>query len=56
MYCHVLNPISTAVSEMRAAPNIWAMMEAAHISETSVDIELRIWHYIPENSELETTN
>jgi hypothetical protein len=28
------------------------MMEAARISETSVDIQLRTWQYIPENSEL----
>jgi len=30
------------------------MMEAAHISETSVDIQLRTWQYIPEDSELHT--
>jgi hypothetical protein len=28
------------------------MMEAARTSETSVDIQLRTWQYIPENSEL----
>jgi hypothetical protein len=33
----------------------WAlMMEAARISEMSVDIQLRIWQYIPEDSELHT--
>jgi hypothetical protein len=30
------------------------MMEAARTSETSVDIELRTWQYIPEDSELHT--
>jgi hypothetical protein len=30
------------------------MMEAAHTSETSVDIKLRTWQYIPEDSELHT--
>jgi hypothetical protein len=30
------------------------MMEAAHTSETSVDIQLRMWQYIPEDSELHT--
>jgi hypothetical protein len=29
------------------------MMEAAHTSETSVDIQLRTRQYIPENSELQ---
>jgi hypothetical protein len=29
----------------------WAMMEAAHTSETSVDIQLRTRQYIPEDSE-----
>jgi hypothetical protein len=28
------------------------MMEAARASETSVDIQLRTWQYIPEDSEL----
>jgi hypothetical protein len=28
------------------------MMEAARTSETSVDIQLRTWRYIPEDSEL----
>jgi hypothetical protein len=28
------------------------MMEAAHTSETSVDIQLKTWQYIPEDSEL----
>jgi hypothetical protein len=30
------------------------MMEAARTSETSVDIELRTWQYIPKDSELHT--
>jgi hypothetical protein len=29
------------------------MMEAAQTPETSVDIDLRTLHYIPENSELQ---
>jgi hypothetical protein len=29
------------------------MMEAAHTSETSVDIQLRARQYIPEDSELQ---
>jgi hypothetical protein len=31
------------------------MMEAARTSETSVDIQLRTWQYIPEDSELQGT-
>jgi hypothetical protein len=30
------------------------MMEAARTSETSVGIQLRTWHYIPEDYELQT--
>jgi hypothetical protein len=30
------------------------MMEAAHTYKTSVDIQLKTWQYIPENSELDT--
>jgi hypothetical protein len=30
------------------------MMEAARTSETSADIQLRTWQYIPEDSELQT--
>jgi hypothetical protein len=30
------------------------MMEAAHTSETLVDIDLTTWQYIPEDSELHT--
>jgi hypothetical protein len=46
----------TDVSELRAACFIRAMimalmMEAARISETSVDIQLRTRQYIPEDSE-----
>jgi hypothetical protein len=33
---------------------ITLMMEAANTSETSVDIDLRTWQYIPEDSELHT--
>jgi hypothetical protein len=51
--------MSTDVSEVRAASIIRAMimvlmMEAARTSETSVDIQLRIRQYIPEDSELHT--
>jgi hypothetical protein len=46
--------MSTDISKMRAATIIIALMtEAAHTSETSVDIELRTWQYIPEDSELQ---
>jgi hypothetical protein len=31
-----------------------AMMEAAHTSETLVDIQLRTWQYIPDDSDLDT--
>jgi hypothetical protein len=30
------------------------MMEAARTSETSIDIQLRTWQYIPKDSELHT--
>jgi hypothetical protein len=51
----------TDVSEVRAASIIRAMseslialiMEAARTSETSLDIQLRTWQYIPEDSELQ---
>jgi hypothetical protein len=50
--------MSTYVSEVRAASIIRAMIalmtEAAHTSETSVDIQLRTRKYIPENPELHT--
>jgi hypothetical protein len=51
--------MSTDVSEVRAAYIIRAMiidlmMEVARISETSVDIQLRAWEYIPELSELQS--
>jgi hypothetical protein len=40
MYCHVLNQMSTDVSEIHAASIIITlMMEAACTSETSVDIQ-----------------
>jgi hypothetical protein len=45
--------MSTDVSEERAASIIKAlMMEAARTSETTVDIQLRTWQYIPEDSDL----
>jgi hypothetical protein len=44
----------TDVSEVRAASIITLMMEAACTSETSVNIQLRTWQYIPEDSELHT--
>jgi hypothetical protein len=47
--------MSTDVSKMRATTIIIAMMtEAARTSETSVDIQLRTWQYIAEDSELRT--
>jgi hypothetical protein len=49
--------MSTDVSEVRTFSNIITlMMEAARTSETSVDIQLRLWQYIPEDSELHTLN
>jgi hypothetical protein len=51
---HVVNWMSTDVSEVRAASIIRAMREAARITETSVDIQLRTRQYIPEDSELHT--
>jgi hypothetical protein len=42
--------MSTDISEVRAL-----MMEAAHTSETLVNIQLRTWQYIPEDSELNET-
>jgi hypothetical protein len=45
----------TDVSEVRATSTIITlMMEAAHTSETSVDIQLRTRQYTPEDSELHT--
>jgi hypothetical protein len=47
--------MSIDVSEIHAATIIRAtvlIMEAARISETSVDIDLRTRQYIPEDSEL----
>jgi hypothetical protein len=50
--------MSTDVSDVCAASIIRAiialMMEAAHTSETTVDIQIRTWQYIPEDSELHT--
>jgi hypothetical protein len=45
--------MSTDVSEACCLHH-QAMMEAARPSETSVGIQLRIWQYIPEDSELHT--
>jgi hypothetical protein len=53
MYCHVLDWISTDVSEMRAA-SIIALMEVALTSETSGDIQSRTRQYISEDSELKS--
>jgi hypothetical protein len=41
-------------SFIRAVSLIALMMEIAHTSETSVDIYLTTWQYIPEDSELYT--
>jgi hypothetical protein len=46
--------MSTDVSEVRAASIITLMMEAAHTSEMSIDIQSRTRQYIPEDSELHT--
>jgi hypothetical protein len=47
--------MSTDVSEVRAASIIITlMMEAAHTSERSVDIDFTTRQYIPEYSELHT--
>jgi hypothetical protein len=47
--------MSTDISEMYMAFIIRAiMMEAACTFETSVDIQLRTWQYLPEDSELVT--
>jgi hypothetical protein len=43
----------TDVSEVCAASIIRAMIEAARTSQTSVDIQLRTWQYIPEDTELQ---
>jgi hypothetical protein len=55
IYCHVVKQMSTNVSEVHAASIIRAlMMEAARTSETSVNICLTTWQYIPEDSEFHT--
>jgi hypothetical protein len=46
--------MSTDISEVRAAFIIDLTMEAAHTSETSVDIDFTTQQYIPEDSELHT--
>jgi hypothetical protein len=43
----------TDVSEECAASLIALMMEAACTSEMLVNIQLRTWQYIPEDSELQ---
>jgi hypothetical protein len=45
--------MSTDVSEVRIAFIIALMMEAANTSETLVNIQLRTWQYIPEDSEIQ---
>jgi hypothetical protein len=45
--------MSTDVSEVHAVSIFGLMMEAARTSETAVDIQLRTWQYIPEDSELQ---
>jgi hypothetical protein len=47
--------MSTDVSDVRATFIIALMFEAVRTSETSVDIQLRTWQYIPEDSELQFT-
>jgi hypothetical protein len=45
--------MSTNISEVCAASILIALMlEAARTSEMSVDIQLRTWQYIPEDSQL----
>jgi hypothetical protein len=44
--------MSTDVSEVRTASIIWAMMEAARTSQTSVGIQLITRQYIAEDSEI----
>jgi methylase of polypeptide subunit release factors len=47
--------MSTDVSEVCAAAIITALlMEAARTAVTAVDIQLRAWQYISEDSELHT--
>jgi hypothetical protein len=46
--------MSTNISEVRAASIITLMMEAAHTSEMSIDIQSRTRQYMPEDSELHT--
>jgi hypothetical protein len=45
--------MSTDVSEVCAASIIIALMETAHTSETSVDIQLSTWQYTQEDSEIQ---
>jgi hypothetical protein len=46
--------MSTDVSVVRVASIRALIMEAARISETSVNVQLRTRQYIPEDSELHT--
>jgi hypothetical protein len=43
----------TDVPEVRAVSIIALMMEAARTSGTSVNIQLRTWQYMPEDSVLQ---
>jgi hypothetical protein len=54
MYCRVLSWMSTDVSEGACCDLIALVMEAARISETTVDIQLKTRQYISEDSELHT--
>jgi hypothetical protein len=46
--------LSTVLSSESSGMYCLMMMEAAHIPETSVNIQLRTWQYIPGDSELHT--
>jgi hypothetical protein len=46
--------MSTDISEVRTVSIVALTMEAARTSKTSIDIQLRTWQYIPEDSELHT--
>jgi hypothetical protein len=52
MYCRFLHLMLTDVSEVRAASNNALMRAAVLTTETSVDIKLRTWQYVPEDYEL----
>jgi hypothetical protein len=58
MYCRALNLnvdrrfSGTCCLQHNGDDQAALMMEAVRTSETSVDIQLRTWQYIPEDSEL----